>query len=245
VKVFRIHLAPRKRDRVLVHIEGLTPLEIALDVAERFGIHVGTVLQPADLARLEADDARWRVRQAALHLLAYRPRAEHELRTRLKAKGFAPDAVEWCLQRLREQGLVDDHAFASAYARGRIRLRPCGRFRLSRELRQRGIAADVADATIAAAFRDEETSEQTLAIEAARSWVRRQSRTGAEALAAKDSSKERERGRRRLHAFLARRGFAPDPIRVALAEALELAAQLRGLGALSRPEPPSLRPEAP
>ena len=226
VKILRIHLVPRNRDRVLVHIEDLDPLEIALEVMDRSGVHVGAELEPGDLARLREDDSRWRVRQAALHLLSYRPRAEQELRTRLRAKSFPPALVEWCIHLLGEQGLLDDHAFASAYVRSRIRLRPQGRFRLSQELRRKGVAAEVADRAIEDAFLEEEASEHGLAKEAAQRWVERQSRTVAEALAANHRSPERERGRRRLHAFLNRRGFTRDAIRAALTAALERAADL-------------------
>ncbi len=226
VKILRIHLAPRSRNRVLVHLEDLDPLEIALDVMDRSGVHVGSELEPADLAHLREDDTKWRVRQVALHLLSSRPRGEQELRTRLRAKSFPPALVEWCIHLLREQGLLDDHAFASAYVRSRIRLRPRGRFRLSQELRQKGVAVEVVEKAIEDAFLDEATSEHKLAREAAQRWVQRQSRTVAKALAAHDRSPERERGRRRLHAFLNRRGFAPDAIRAALTAALERAADL-------------------
>ena len=70
VKILRIHLAPRSRNRVLVHLEDLDPLEIALDVMDRSGVHVGSELEPADLAHLQEDDTKWHVRQVALHLLS-------------------------------------------------------------------------------------------------------------------------------------------------------------------------------
>ena len=88
MKVLRIQLMPRKKNRVLVHLDGLQdlediePLEIALDVVERSGIHVGDSVTAKDLAQLQEDDTRWRTHQAALHLLSYRPRAEQELRVR-------------------------------------------------------------------------------------------------------------------------------------------------------------------
>ena len=222
VKVLRIQPMPRKKNRVLVHLEGLEgiePLELALDVMERSGIHVEDTVTAKDLARLREDDTKWCVRQAALHLLSYRPRVEQELRVRLRAKGFPHASVEWCLRLLEEQGLIDDHAFASAYVRSRIRLRPRGRFRLTQELRQKGVSAEVAEQAIDQAFSNEETSERALACAAARGWLDRQGSTLIESLAGADPSKERERARRRLHAFLSRRGFGSDVIRVGMEEA--------------------------
>ena len=109
MKVLRIQLLPRKKNRVLVHLdglednegiediestEGIEPLEIALDVIERSGLHVGDSVTAKDLARLQEADTKWRTRQAALHLLSYRPRAEQELRVRLRSKGFPHPSVE-------------------------------------------------------------------------------------------------------------------------------------------------------
>ena len=216
---------PRKKNRVLVHLDGpegpedIEPLEIALDVMERSGIHVGDDVTTKDLAQLQEDDAKWRVRQAALHLLSYRPRAEQELRRRLRSKDFPNALVEWCLRLLEEQGLIDDQAFASAYVRSRIRLRPRGRSRLAQELRQKGVSAEIAEQAIDQAFDNEETSERALACGAARGWLDRQGSTLIESLASVDRSDERERARRRLHAFLSRRGFGSDVIRVGMGEA--------------------------
>ena len=225
VRVLRIQLAPRKKNQVLVHLEGteptkpIAPIELALDVMERSGVHVGDDVTAKDLAQLQEDDRKWRVRQAALHLLSYRPRAEQELRRRLRSKNFPHALVEWCLRLLEEQGLIDDHAFASAFVRSRIRLRPRGRFRLAQELRQKGVSAEVAEQAIDRAFDNEETSERALACAAARGWLARQGPTLTESLAGTDRSRERERTRQRLHAFLSRRGFGSDVIRVGIEEA--------------------------
>ena len=225
MRVLRIQLAPRKKNQVLVHLEGteptepIAPIELALDVMERSRIHVGDDVTAKDLAQLQEEDAKWRVRQAALHLLSYRPRAEQELRRRLRSKGFPHALVEWCLSLLEEQGLIDDHAFASAFVRSRIRLRPRGRFRLAQELRQKGVSAEVAEQAIDQTFSNEETSERALACAATRRWLDRQGPALIESLAGTDPSKERERARRRLHVFLSRRGFGSDVIRVGLEEA--------------------------
>ncbi len=219
VKVLRIQPMPRKKNRVLVHLEGTEPIDLALDVMERSGIHVGDTVAAKDLVQLQEDDTKWRTRQAALHLLAYRPRAKQELRVRLRSKGFPHAPVEWCLRLLEDRGLIDDHHFASAFVGSRIRLRPRGRFRLTQELRQKGVSAEVAEQAIEKAFSNEETSEQDLACAAARGWLARQGPTLVESLASKDRPQERERARRRLHAFLSRRGFGPDVIRVGMEEA--------------------------
>ena len=220
VKVCRIQLAPKKKTRVLVHLEDTDePLEVALDVVEQSGIHVGDEPTTEILERLREDDSKWLARQAALHLLSYRPRAEHELRVRLRSKGFHENSVESCLRLLEEQGFLDDHAFACAHVRSRIRLKVRGRARLAQELRQKGVSAEVVDRAIDEVFDDEETSEEELARDAARQWVTRQNPSFVTALVGTDPGPDREKVRRRLHGFLSRRGFRSDAVRAGIAEA--------------------------
>ena len=139
------------------------PIEIALDVVEQSGIHVGDEVTTEILKLLREDDMRWRVRQAALHLLSYRPRTEHELRIRLHAKGFHDNFVESCLRLLENQGLLNDHAFALAHVRSRIRFHVRGRVRLSQELRQKGVRTEIANRAIDEVFNDPQVKHLKMA----------------------------------------------------------------------------------
>jgi SOS response regulatory protein OraA/RecX len=94
------------------------------------------------------------------------------------------------------------------------------------ELRQKGVAGAIAKQAIEDAFVEEETSEETLATAVALKWIERQNPAMTKALAIKDFSPEREKGRRRLHAFLSRRGFAPRAVSSAFGAALDRAADL-------------------
>ena len=87
-----------------------------------------------------------RVHDAALRLLSYRARSEHELRQRLMDRGFEESLVAGELERLRGAGLVDDAAFAAAWVDERARLSPRGSRALRHELRNRGIAQPIAEA---------------------------------------------------------------------------------------------------
>ena len=68
--------------------------------------------EPAQVDALRQADERHQAQEAALRLLAYRPRSEAELRHRLARRGLASGVVEETVARLREQGLLDDAAFA-------------------------------------------------------------------------------------------------------------------------------------
>ena len=144
---------------------------------------------------------------AALRLLSVRSRGVEELRGRLLKKGFPPGEVENCLKWLEARDLLDDGAFSRALVRDRVNLSPRGPSLLQQELWKKGVARATAEKAVEAIFQDQGVSEGDLAEKAARGWVRRQGRRAREALVASPFTEEREKARRRLFAFLGRRGF--------------------------------------
>jgi len=77
----------------------------------------------------------------ALKFLGYRARSEAEVRTKLAQSGFSLKIIEPTLTKLRSLKLLDDEAFARAFAQARIEDRGYGPLRLERELRRKGIAS--------------------------------------------------------------------------------------------------------
>ncbi|UVE95593.1 regulatory protein RecX [Dietzia sp. B32] len=134
---------------------------------------------------------------SALRLLRHRPRSEHELRGRLLEKEHSADAVDEALDRVRAWGLLNDADFAEEWVRGRRKRRGRSRGALERELRDKGVA----ESHIARAVGGiDESDDRRQAAELVRG---RLDRRPAEALSGPDVQGER----RRLIAFLARRGY--------------------------------------
>lgn len=174
--------------------------------------------------RLEAElvdaDLWFRARDAALGLIARRAHARRELRDKLYRKEFPGRVIHRVLDHLETVGLVDDRAFAEAYVRDRVRLKPRGRRALRAELSKKGVR-DQADPAIDAVFEDQEVDDRTLAREAAEGWLARQRPT---VLAALDEGPRSDAGRkavRRYLGWMGRRGFGSGVARDALSELRE------------------------
>lgn len=210
--------------RVRVHLDEGEPFEVALEALELSRLSVGDALSPQALRRLREADADVRVREAALDLLGRRARTADELRRKLRRKGFAAKRVDECLERLEDKGLLNDSAVAAAFVRDRLRHRPRGRTRLASELRAKGVASDLAFATIEQVFEDDDVSEESLAKEAAEAWVARQGQRTLGSLAAAMATPEYRKARRRLYGYLARRGFRGETLGVAIEHAERVAA---------------------
>jgi len=148
-----------------------------------------------DLHKLQDADARQSAYDAALRLLAYRPRSEKELRLRLARRGYVPGLVDETLARLRRLGYVDDEAFARFWTESRDSSSPRSQRLLRSELLQKGVEADTASEAVA------DLSDEEAAYRAAGKRLRTLQEVDYQAF------------RRRLGDFLLRRGFSYDVIR--------------------------------
>lgn len=201
-------LSPQKHDpdRLSVFVDGEFRMGLSAEIALAANLRVGEAVDEARLRELERRDRSWQAREAALRLLAVRPRSAAELVRRLRMKGYEPEVGEEVIARLRDLGMIDDAAFAGMLVRDRVRLKPQGARRLANELRAKGVDEETAHTAIRETLEGEDTDERELARRAAEKW---RPRAGEEPASA----------RRRLHGYLARRGFDTDVIREVLDEA--------------------------
>lgn len=142
----------------------------------------------------------------SLDMLARAPRSARDLRWRLLLKGEPESDVDAAVARLVAAGLIDDAAYARAFVRSKISSQGFSRRRLQQELAKRGVARDVADAAIAEVLHDDDVDEVASIERVARKKLR--------TLRGLDE----ETQRRRLYAYLARRGYDVDGVRAVVAK---------------------------
>jgi regulatory protein len=185
--------------RLTVFIDGAEAFTVSEEVAGELGLAVGVEIGADDAEPLRTDDGRQKAREAALRLLSVRARSEGELADRLARKGFDVDVVGEVIEALRQVGLVDDEAFARAWADERARLRPVGPRRLAGELMEKRIDRQTAERVV------DETFAACPEIELARRAAAAKGRPGRGGTATREEVAKR---RRRLFSFLVRRGFS-------------------------------------
>jgi regulatory protein len=208
VKITAIEPQKNHAERVNVHVDGEFRLALAAELVLAEGLRVGNPISEERILELEGRDQGWKAREAALNLLAFRPRTATELRRRLKDKGYAPEVADAAVERMGELGMVDDASFAEMFVRDRVKLRPHGKRRLTQELRAKGVDSETASAAIDEVMDAENATETDLARQAAARWKPK-------------SNEDPQASRRRLYAFLARRGFGPEAIMAVLNTATE------------------------
>jgi regulatory protein len=138
--------------------------------------------------------------ERALDMLEVRARGVTELRRLLIQKGEPQVDVDDAIARLLRSGLLDDAMYARQFARSKALGAGLSRRRLQQELTKRGVAREVSDAAIDDVF-EEEGVDGSASIE-------RVARKKLKTLDKLDLPTQR----RRLYAFLARRGYDGDDI---------------------------------
>lgn len=104
----------------------------------------------------------------AVQLLASRPHFRAELAAKLSRRGFPPEEIEAALDRLTEQGFLDDRAAAVGFVEGRAG-KGEGRARVRAELQKRGASEEAVQEALSGLPDDDLPAAQ----EAAERWARR------------------------------------------------------------------------
>jgi regulatory protein len=197
---------PRRPDYRLIEVDRGRFASLPAAALAGLGLTVGSEIGPSVFARLQELADLEGAYRAAVRALARRAHARFDLRRRLLQKQHPRPAVDGALERLVAQHLLDDARFARDYA-GAKAARGRGPARLVKDLLTQGVDRAVAEAAVRAALADEGVDPAAA--------VRVVAAKRARQLAGLPAPVRK----RRLAAFLARRGFQGPEVR-SIVEAL-------------------------
>ena len=144
----------------------------------------------------------------ALDLLSARAYTVRQLRRKLLQKQVPSEEADVVIARLTSAGLLDDSRYALAFARSKLASQGVSARRVSQDLARKGVTSEIAKAAIAEVIVDEGVDSRESLRKAA---LRKLATMGdLEPLVV----------RRRLFAFLVRRGYELDEIREAVSTLL-------------------------
>jgi len=191
---------PRRPDYRLVEVDRGRLASLPAASLAGLDLIVGSEIPPLVFERLQELADLEAAHRAALRALARRAHARFDLRRRLLQKQHPPAAVDAALDRLSAAGLLNDAEFALDYAAAKAR-RGRGPTRLVRDLQSQGVDRRVAEEAV-------RTSLASEGVDPARA-VRALAEKRAKQLAALPPVVRK----RRLVAFLVRRGFTGGEVR--------------------------------
>jgi regulatory protein len=181
-------------------VDGEPVARLSIQGIERLGLRPGLDLDEPLAAAVGAEATVSRTYDRAMAMLAARGRASGELRRLLIRKGENHAVVDEVMHRLTVAGFLDDASFARQFTRWKSGAAGLSRRRIEQELGRRGVDRQTAAAAIAETFLEEHVDERAAIQLAAEKKLRTLTRVD-------DLTR-----RRRLYAFLARRGYDADVI---------------------------------
>jgi regulatory protein len=198
MKITGIERQKKNPRRYNVYIDNEFGLGLDKNVIIDNGLRTGDEITESTLDTLRTEDAKVRAYQTAMRYLSYRPRSVKEIQSRLEREDIDDKIIGQTIGRLLEQNLIDDRKYAELFTESRIQHKPVGISRLRRELRQKGIAGQIIEEIEQRYFGDEDEYRRAFLL--------------ADKKLRSDRRTDPIGRKRRLAAFLGRRGFEWDTI---------------------------------
>ena len=154
-RITALRLGKGRSRKVNISLDDGSILSLGAETALKKGLRVGQQLSTADIAALKQADRRQSGYDAAARYLSYRPRSEQEMRLYLQKHRFSQEDTEVVLGRLKEQGLIDDAAFAAFWKENRQSFSPRSSYLTGLELRQKGVPREIIEQAVGAIDDDE------------------------------------------------------------------------------------------
>lgn len=196
--ITKLSPTPKSNDRTTVTFDDVGPIELSDTVVANLGWRMGQEIDEDGMTAAGEAERAYQALQGALAYLGPRMRSRQEVVRYLRRKRHDEAAIENAIRRLMALGLINDAEYAARWVAARARPdagRPIGRRRLRDDLAAKGVAkSEIGDALESVSDEDEEA----LAFAAARKKIKVVPADAETVLAE----------RRRLAAFLQRRGFS-------------------------------------
>ena len=144
------------------------------------------------------DDPLQKAKDAAYYYLSFRARSVKEVRDKLAQMDYAAEIIEQVVADLERQQLLDDRDFARRWVEARLR-RANGSRKLAQDLRRKGGGAESVDEVRAEYAAELDSGERAVEL------------LGKQA--GRYRGLERDKAKRRMLGFLARRGYDADMAR--------------------------------
>ena len=219
-KITDIQASPELPSHQQLSLNGAPFVVIHASLVEKFGLRIGLEIEAETIEKIIAADEVMRAKNYALRLLreekdkattddseASRPTikpktyTKNEIKRRLEREGFSADAIETSIAELIRSGHIRDRKYAENWIVRRQKSNPRGKTLLKRELIDKGIDRETAEQVVATV---ETEDEAKVALQLAQKRVKQYSRLPTHV------------AKRRLHGFLARRGFGSEIVRQVL-----------------------------
>ncbi len=138
----KLNFKEGKGDKIHVLVDGEYYFTVDRNYFALMGIYQGKEVDREELALLGQQSDLRRAYNCAVGYLSRRDHSARELLLKLRQKGFRENA-DFAVEKLQNEGYVDDERFARMYVRELINIKKYGRKRIEQELYRKGVDRDI------------------------------------------------------------------------------------------------------
>lgn len=138
----KLNFKEGKGDKIHVLVDGEYYFTVDRNYFAVMGIYQGKEVDRDELAALGEKAERRRAYNCAVGYLSRRDHSAKELLLKLRQKGYK-ESAEYAVEKLQNEGYVDDERFARMYVRELISIKKYGRRRIEQELYRKGIDKEI------------------------------------------------------------------------------------------------------
>ena len=189
----------KKRKRVNIFIDEKFAFGLDLETLSKYNLQVDQEISQKEIKEIIKEEELLKAYDKALRFLSFRPRSEKEIKDYLKKKKIGEETQKMVLKKLKKANFLDDREFTLWWIEQRMTFRPSGKRLLEYELRKKGVDKEIIEEFFATGLYP--SFEFKMALKAAKK---------------KFSSYQKLPGfefRKKITAFLARRGFSWEVIK--------------------------------
>lgn len=157
MKITNIKQQVKRNDRYAIYVDGKYVLSFGESELLKSGLRIGDELTKLEVQKLKKRAGVDKALDNTLRLVAIRQRSRWEIESYLKRKGVDEAATNEILNKLSNNGLVDDESFARSWVANRRLLKAVSKRRLIQELRVKRIDSSIIEKVLA----DDEVSDLT------------------------------------------------------------------------------------
>ncbi len=206
-KITAIKLQKRNNKCFNIYIDGEFAFGVSEDVLIRQKLKVGMVLSTTFIDEVILAEKQSKANNYALRLLGYRARSEHEIRSRLRLKGYEDPIIDNVVRFLKKYGYIDDYVFTIALVNDEINLKQSGKGLIKQKLFQKGVKREIIQKVL------DETIDDDKSYQACMNLAKKKLNTTY-----RDDTETVKT--RKITAFLQRKGYSYDMIRKVVEEIL-------------------------
>ena len=142
-KITALKANKRSGEQLYMFLDGKFAVKIDTETVTKKGLKVGEEISESKIQELTEDAGLARGMNIACRFLSYRPRSEAEMKERLRRRGLEDSKIEIIINKLKEQKLLDDTAFAQFWKENRDTFRPRSQRMTGLELKKKGVADEI------------------------------------------------------------------------------------------------------